>query len=110
MAFLLNGENLDETLRLLDYREKNGYQRIYADLQLANGQIVAGITYIAALDNPAFLGNAPLAEMAHQIASCSGPSGANRDYLIELANALRVLNIKDEHVFALEAAVNLAVE
>ena len=36
------------------------------------------------------------------IASAHGPSGANRDYLLNLADALRGLGHDDPHVFALE--------
>ena len=43
--------------------------------------------------------------MARHIASSHGPSGANRDYLLDLAAALRDLNEEDPYVFALEAAL-----
>ncbi|MGO2056404.1 MAG: gamma-glutamylcyclotransferase, partial [Halomonadaceae bacterium] len=44
----------------------------------------------------------PLAEMAQQIANAHGPSGPNRDYLVNLAKALRELGAEDAHIFALE--------
>ena len=40
--------------------------------------------------------------MVEQIRRSAGPSGANIDYLRELAAALRELEIDDAHVFALE--------
>ena len=52
----------------------------------------------------AFLGDAPLTEMARHIRASAGPSGENLDYLLELADALRDLGAEDPHVFALEAA------
>ena len=58
--------------------------------------------YIAASDNAAFLGDAPDAAIAAQIAGASGPSVPNRDYLLALAQALRELGKPDEHVFAIE--------
>ena len=61
--------------------------------------------YIAPTDNFAYLGPAPLDDMARQIATSHGPSGSNRDYLLALADALRALNAHDEHVFELESAV-----
>lgn len=109
-----------EVLQDLDYREKNGYERRTVTLTLqapkpsgddqqdgANGASarVHGIVYIAPMGNHAFLGDAPLANMAWQIRRSAGPSGRNLDYLLELARALRELGAHDPHVFALEAAV-----
>ena len=51
---------------------------------------------------PAWLGPAPEADMVEQIRRSAGPSGANIDYLRELAAALRDLGIDDTHVFTLE--------
>lgn len=90
----------------LDHREKNGYRRIATDIHLAGpGDTVSGVFYIATADNPAFLGEAPLPEIARHIAASHGPSGSNRDYLLELAAALRSLNDPDEHVHTLAELV-----
>ena len=89
----------------LDHREKNGYERVEVHLTLSGGRIVDGVVYIAPIGNFAFLGDAPLAEMARQIQGSKGPSGRNIDYLTELADALRDMDAKDPHVFALETAV-----
>ncbi len=89
----------------LDDREKNGYDRVPVSLALASGEDVDGVVYIAPIDNFAFLGDAPLEEMARHIQGSAGPSGRNADYLLELAAALRDLGAEDPHVFALEAAV-----
>ena len=92
----------------LDDREKNGYERIAVSLTLATGESVDGVVYVAPIDNFAFLGDAPLTEMARHIQGSAGPSGKNIDYLLELAAALRHLGAEDPHVFALEAAVREA--
>lgn len=99
-AFLVEPEVFEH----LDFREKNGYQRVELEITLESGP-VDGVVYRAAEGNPAFLGPASTAEMADQIRRSIGPSGSNRDYVIELANALRAMNISDPHVFDLEAAV-----
>lgn len=88
----------------LDHREKNGYERVPVDIRFDSGS-AAGVVYRAAEDNPAFLGPAPLREMAAQINRCAGPSGTNRDYVIELARALRQMGCADPHVFALESCL-----
>lgn len=39
--------------------------------------------------------------------NCEGPSGTNKEYVYNLADAMRNLapKVQDEHLFALEAAV-----
>ena len=105
MAFRLADADAPEILAQLDYREKNGYERILAPLWLDDGRRCNGITYIASADNPAYLGDANADAIAQQIASSTGPSGRNRDYLFELATAFRELAIDDPHVFDLEQRV-----
>lgn len=89
----------------LDEREKNGYLRVRLTLSLEDGSTVPGLVYHAGEDNAAFLGPAPVDEIARHIASSHGPSGSNRDYLLQLAAALRRLGSEDDHVFAIERAL-----
>jgi cation transport regulator ChaC len=86
----------------LDMREKNGYLRFATELQFGEGERAEGLVYIAPEENAAFLGPAPEAEIARHIAASSGPSGLNRDYLLQLAAALRQLDADDPHVFDIE--------
>ncbi|MEH6709085.1 MAG: gamma-glutamylcyclotransferase [Alloalcanivorax venustensis] len=86
----------------LDVREKNGYLRFATPMTFADGGHEEGLVYIATEDNAAFLGPAPEDEIARHIDGSHGPSGANRDYLLRLAEALRELGAEDEHVFGLE--------
>jgi cation transport regulator ChaC len=93
-----------EVFEHLDHREKNGYERHAVSMSLSrSGRCVGGILYVARSDNHAYLGPAPLPELAAHIARSSGPSGSNRDYLLCLADALRELDDPDPHVMALEA-------
>ncbi|HEY4318410.1 MAG TPA: gamma-glutamylcyclotransferase [Herbaspirillum sp.] len=98
MAYLITPEVFDH----LDYREKNGYLRVALDIDFNDGVSEPGLLYVAAADNAAFLGPAPEREIARQIAAAAGPSGRNRDYLTDLANALRRLGEDDAHVFEIE--------
>jgi glutathione-specific gamma-glutamylcyclotransferase len=93
----------DSVLAHLDFREKNGYQRVLTPLQFADGHQFEGIVYIASEHNEAYLGDAPLTEIAAHIQRSAGPSGTNQDYLLRLAESLRKLAVYDEHVFELEA-------
>lgn len=98
MAYLVS----PATFEHLDFREKNGYLRVITRISFADGESVEGLIYIAGEENEAFLGPATEADIARQIAGATGPSGPNRDYLLNLAKALRTLREDDPHVFAIE--------
>lgn len=98
MAYLVTPEEFAH----LDHREKNGYLRLAIDIAFDEGGSVEGLVYIATEDNAAFLGPATERDIARQIAASRGPSGRNRDYLLDLAHALRALGKDDPHVFAIE--------
>lgn len=85
----------------LDYREKNGYERHDLAIHFDDAD-VKGMTYVAPTNNPAFLGAAPSNDIVAQIRRSKGPSGTNTDYVLELAQALRELDIDDPHVFEIE--------
>lgn len=99
-AFLVEPEVFEH----LDHREKNGYERIAVEITFESGS-VQGVVYRASESNPAYLGPAPADEMAAQINRCVGPSGSNRDYVLELARALRSMGYSDPHVFEVESWV-----
>jgi len=94
----------------LDHREKNGYLRYEVDIYfkglkhdtIKNTEYKKGLVYIASEDNAAFLGDASDHEIAQQIHRCSGPSGQNRDYVFQLAEALKTLGDNDEHVVSID--------
>ena len=102
VAYLIDGAAAKSTFAGLDHREKNGYERHEVRLEFRDGDSCDGVVYIAPTGNQAWLGPAPDAEMVEQIRRSAGPSGANIDYLRELAAALRALEIDDPHVFGLE--------
>lgn len=87
----------------LDHREKNGYVRRSLEFCFDDGSCVEGVVYVADPANEAFLGEAPEAEIARHVAVSHGPSGANRDYVLGLAQALRELDGLDAHVAAIES-------
>ncbi len=86
----------------LDVREKNGYLRLFVDLEFDDSKRAPGLIYIATSDNEAFLGEASEKQIAEQIAYAKGPSGSNSDYLFGLAESLRDLGLQDDHVFGIE--------
>ena len=110
VAYLISEDIADQVFLNLDHREKNGYRRQIVNLSLADDRVVQGLVYIASELNHAFLGPAPVSEMAQQILRSNGPSGSNREYLYNLATSLRALGAEDPHVFDLEAAVRALTE
>lgn len=107
MAYLVNHEVFEH----LDHREKNGYERRKIEIQLCDsGTRVEGLTYFAGPDNPAWLGPTNVEGIARQIDRSRGPSGSNRDYLFDLARALRRLGAEDPHVFEIEKTLLMQQE
>ncbi len=87
----------------LDHRERGGYQRASLALALHGPEAASeGEVWVARRDNPNYLGPAPLDAIAAQVRGAHGPSGANLEYVLQLAEALRGLGAEDAHVFALE--------
>lgn len=95
-------------LAQLDVREKNGYLRELVPIHFTATSAVEGLIYLATPDNAAFLGEAPLVQMAEQIAKAHGPSGDNTEYLLNLERALYELGVSDQHVSALASLINSA--
>jgi glutathione-specific gamma-glutamylcyclotransferase len=102
VAYLVEGHTAQNVLSQLDYREKNGYARHDVVLHDHNGTTFRALVYIATEENFAYLGPAEVNEIVDQIACSHGPSGANSEYLLALAEALRQLRADDAHVFELE--------
>lgn len=88
----------------LDYREKDGYQlqRVLARWQ---EQDLLCWTYVADEQNPSYIGDRPLPELVGRIRQAAGPSGHSADYLLRLSQTLEELEIEDDHVRQLVAAL-----
>lgn len=99
-AYRIDPSGSGAILEALDAREQAGFERTSVDLLDApEGQTFGNaITWIAGQDNAHFLGPLPEAEIAAIIRARRGPSGANAEYALRLRDALRALEITDEHV------------
>jgi cation transport regulator ChaC len=107
VAYRLRDENRDAVLAHLDHREKGGYARHEVPFHATgDGAATRALVYIATDSNPEYLGPAPLGDLVAQIRRAHGPSGANVEYVLRLAEALRSIDAEDDHVFALAAALN----
>ena len=105
LAYRLPAARREEILNSLDEREQDGYQRVYLDLNVANGQRVKGLTWIALEGNPSWIGEEPPELLAELIATRQGPSGTNREYLYCLNDALNDLGIFDPYISTLTGCV-----
>ena len=99
---------IEQTLAYLDHREQGGYQRQLIEIELLEGLAdnsgsprVTALVYVADQDNPLFIGPTPLAPLIQTITTATGPSGSNRDYLIQLGDALAQEQIDDPHINSL---------
>jgi glutathione-specific gamma-glutamylcyclotransferase len=90
-----------EVLAGLDFREQGGYERRQVEVVHAEGSIAEVLVYLATPDNPNWLGEAPLHEIASQVRRSVGPSGPNVEYVLRLADALAAMGARDQHVEAL---------
>lgn len=100
-----------EVLRGLDQREKGGYARHTVALGTRDGgpaAIPEALVYRATPDNPNYLGPERLGAIAAQVRVSRGPSGANLEYVLRLAAALREIGADDRHVFELETLLRVA--
>jgi len=100
-AFRVAAAQRAAVLERLDAREVGGYDRLELRLSFGDGGEADALTYVAHADNPNYLGDAPLADIARQVLGAVGPSGHNVEYVLELADSLRALGAHDDHVFAL---------
>ena len=99
-AFLVDHEVFEH----LDHREKNGYERRDLVIRFDSDEVVA-TTYLGPEGNFAYLGPAPFGDIVEQIRRSSGPSGSNREYVLELARALEELGAEDPHIIELANAL-----
>jgi cation transport protein ChaC len=112
-AYRIEPSKVAEVQENLDIREVGGYTIHYTPFYPANGaSTIRTLVYIGTPDNEQFMGRQDPQELAELIAISVGPSGLNRDYLLELEKALDELSpesgdghIKDlaERVRSIEA-------
>ena len=102
-----------DAIAALDIREKGGFSQFRVpcyrwDPRRPFDKTIGTLTdnalcYIANEDNEEYLGPASEEDIAKQVAVCEGPSGPNRDYVIKVAEALRLLEMADDHVHGIES-------
>ncbi|KAJ6460081.1 ChaC-like protein [Mycena vitilis] len=112
VAYTIDPEYEADVRAYLDHREKDGYTMetmpIYGVVDGTETVIISNAyCYVGRKDNPSFIGSEPLPALARRIWVSVGPSGPNKEYLYNLADAVRELSPAsyDKHLFALEDLV-----
>ncbi len=106
-AYRIRPSDSSQILKKLDIREQGGYDRLQIPVYTADGAVVTteALMYRATEENPEFLGEGQIEDIAKQILRSVGPSGTNVEYLLELHHALERLNVQDQHIDTLVKAV-----
>lgn len=113
VAYHIIPAKVKEVQEYLDIREINGYSIQYTPFHPANPEQpdIMCMVYIGMPDNPQFLGALDPQAVALKINESRGPSGENREYLLNLEQALLSLSLdsRDEHVSDLAKRVRAMV-
>lgn len=133
VAYRLEDAEAEKALDTLDFREKGGYSRHFVSVSLKgmpsqspsestiednsalhsaekkdSDVIVKAFVYTGTKDNPNYA-TSEIREnpelMSEIIHRSIGPSGENKEYLFNLAQFIRSIELVDEHVFDLEQRV-----
>ena len=101
VAYRITPDKVAEVKEYLDIREINGYTIHYAPFHPADGSApIQTLVYIGTPDNEQFVGPQDPQKLAEHIFRSQGPSGLNKEYLLELDVALRELAAEsgDNHI------------
>uniref|UniRef100_A0A6I8P5X8 Gamma-glutamylcyclotransferase n=1 Tax=Ornithorhynchus anatinus TaxID=9258 RepID=A0A6I8P5X8_ORNAN len=111
VAYEVRGEQIGAALRYLNVREAalGGYDTKTVDFHPrdAPDRPLRALAYVATPRNPGYLGPAPAEDIAGQILASRGCSGHNLEYLLRLADFVRLCGpqARDEHLAAIVDAV-----
>ncbi|KAL2064989.1 hypothetical protein VTL71DRAFT_4129 [Oculimacula yallundae] len=101
VAYRIEAAKVAEVREYLDIREINGYTIHYTPFHPSDGSAeIRTLVYIGTPDNDQFMGPQDPQKLAEHIHKSVGPSGLNKDYLLQLDLALDGLSKEsgDEHV------------
>ncbi|KAL1492983.1 hypothetical protein ABEB36_011135 [Hypothenemus hampei] len=111
VAFAISGE---AAIPYLNHREceQGGYISRFTEFSSLEGETIKVLVYVACPRNVHWLGDSDIEEIANQIVNRQGPSGHNVEYLIRLAEFMRLHfpDKHDGHLYSLEQKVLSLVE
>ena len=101
MAFEVDPNNVSDVIDYLNEREI-GYTKheLCFYPKNSNTKTLKVLVYIAMSEgNPSYVGPESVDEVVQRVVTSKGRSGANTEYVLELAKALRKMEVVDKHVF-----------
>lgn len=110
LAFRIAPENVEQVVGYLDDRELISYIYIprHVPLTLQNGQTVVARAYVADSTHEQFAGTWPEAQKIAHVAQGVGSEGSSVEYLANIIQHLRDLEIRDESLESLLAKVRVS--
>lgn len=107
LAFRIAADFVHAESAILWRREmlRGGYAPAMVPMATPQGPIHA-LAFVSNPSHPSYVGELPLLETAHLIASGKGILGTNREYLVQLATQLEALGIEDPYVAQLYAQID----
>jgi cation transport protein ChaC len=114
-AFRLHGKiEIEQAMEHLNMRESTlgGYILDVSIFHSIDGTEIPVVFYVATADNEQYTGVESLTQLAEIIASSTGPSGTNREYLFKLADWQRknLPDVNDEHLYGLEKLTKRVIQ
>lgn len=96
-AFEISAERADETIDYLRSRElvTNVYLERIRPVHLETGEKINAVTYIADTRHQQYAGHLTKKQLVNQISGAVGKSGDNESYILDTANHLKELGIRD---------------
>ena len=102
VCYLVNADDKLAVLENLDFREKGGYTREIIEFHPSDATRLPmrALLYSATPESPGFTADAITdpAAAAHIVGTAAGPSGPNREYLLNLASWLESVAEDDPHI------------
>jgi len=107
MAFEVSAESWDEAHAYLAEREmdRGVYREVTRPLQLDDGRIVSALTFVVDTRHLQFAGKLDIAEQVRLVRLGVGESGPNPEYVLQTAEKLTELGIRDRYLDELVAAL-----
>ncbi|MEI2386751.1 gamma-glutamylcyclotransferase [Breoghania sp. JC706] len=110
LAFRVEAEHRDEVIAYLRAREQVTmvYREVLRDVVLGDGRRIQALGYVVERGHEQYAGALPLERQLEIVRESNGQSGPNRDYVLNTADHLKELGIKDRHLSWLADALRAA--
>ncbi len=107
LAFRVSARDSDDVMSYLRERElvTNVYLERTANLKLDDGRKVQAVTYVADTKHEQYAGKLPVDDAAARVCGAVGQMGPNEDYVLNTADHIKELGIKDTWLESVSAKI-----